>query len=87
MALARTNARSDHVVLDFSLLLSLHQGKESKKKLQHFSFFRLDVTMVPLLFQRLNFDEAGFAIKIEVEIFFTSHINSPLGDGGFTLYQ
>ena len=69
MALARTNARSDHVVLDFSLLLSLHQGKESKKKLQHFSFFRLDGAVVLLLLQRLNFDEVGFVIKIEVEIF------------------
>jgi len=31
--LARQNARSDRVCLDFSLLLSLHQGKESKYEL------------------------------------------------------
>jgi hypothetical protein len=48
VALAPTNARSDHVVLDFSLLLSLHQGKESKEKVQYFSFFRLDVAEVLL---------------------------------------
>jgi len=56
VALARTNAQSDHVVLDFSLLLSLHQGKESKKKLQHLSFFHLNVAEVLLGMHQWNFN-------------------------------